>query len=104
MLMRTHHFLNDYYSSPTPWITGTCDDSCDLTNCGDLPIPDTQKSCAHVQCTADWCKGEQICPQDVSYQCTDGSARFGCSTDPLQWTLKSDVTTCMSCCDTTTCA
>lgn len=89
--------------SSTPWTPETCDDQCDLSKCEDLAIPDTVKSCKGIECGKEWCSVGQVCPKDVSFQCMDGSARFGCSTDALQWTLKTDVTTCSGCCDTTTC-
>merc|ERR1719491_2584004 len=91
--------------SPTPWVTGTCDDSCSLSNCDKLPIPPTTKTCQDVQCGEDdtWCDSPQLCGEDTPYQCTNGAGRFGCSTDPLHWTLLSSDTTCSECCDITTC-
>jgi hypothetical protein len=88
--------------SPTPWISFTCDDACDLSKCDTLDIPDSTKGCTEA-CTKEWCKGEQICPSDVPYQCVDGSARFGCSTDDLTWTLRTDSATCSECCDASQC-
>jgi len=91
--------------SPTPWVTGTCDDSCSLSNCDKLSIPPTTKTCKDVQCGEDdtWCDSPQLCGEDTPYQCTNGAGRFGCSTDPLHWTLLSSDTTCSECCDITTC-
>jgi hypothetical protein len=89
--------------SPTPWIKGTCTESCDLKDCGSIEIPDDVASCEKKQCEKEWCEGGQVCHTDTMYQCTDGAARFGCSTDALHWTLKTDGTTCSKCCDTTTC-
>jgi len=89
--------------SPGPWTPESCSDSCDLTDCDAYEIPDTVPECSDEPCTVEWCAGGQVCPSDVPYQCVDGAARFGCSTDPLQWTLKSSASTCSSCCDTTSC-
>jgi len=89
--------------SPTPWLEGTCDDFCNLSNCESLPIPPTTDSCQDVQCSIEWCESPQLCGSDVPYQCTNGSGRFGCSDDPLQWTLRSSTSTCSECCDITTC-
>jgi len=89
--------------SPTPWLEGTCDDFCNLSNCDTLPIPPTTDSCKDVECSIEWCESPQLCGSDVPYQCTNGSGRFGCSDDPLQWTLRSSTSTCSECCDITTC-
>jgi len=89
--------------SPTPWLEGTCDDFCNLSNCDTLPIPPTTDSCKDVHCTIEWCESPQLCGSDVPYQCTNGSGRFGCSDDPLQWTLYVSTSTCSECCDITTC-
>uniref|UniRef100_A0A7S3LFX3 Uncharacterized protein n=1 Tax=Amphora coffeiformis TaxID=265554 RepID=A0A7S3LFX3_9STRA len=91
------------YSSPTPWIVGTCDDQCDLSGCDSIPIPDGANTCKGKKCTKEWCAGGQVCPSDVPFQCMDGSARFGCSMDQYAWTFKSSYTTCTGCCDTSTC-
>jgi len=89
--------------SSTPWTELTCDDQCDLTVCSSLPIPDTVESCKGAQCSTEWCTQGQLCGTDIPYQCTDGSARFGCSTNDLKWTLKSADVVCSSCCDVATC-
>jgi len=90
--------------SPTPWLEGTCDDSCSLANCDKQPIPPTTPTCEDVQCGEDtWCTSPQLCGEETPYQCTKGSARFGCSPLKLQWTLRSSDTTCSECCDITTC-
>jgi len=91
--------------SPTPWVTGTCDDSCSLAQCHLLPIPPTTPTCEDVQCGEEdtWCDSPQLCGEETPYQCTNGAGRFGCSTDPLHWTLESSDATCSECCDITTC-
>eukprot|EP00527_Entomoneis_sp_CCMP2396_P003693 CAMPEP_0198137420 /NCGR_PEP_ID=MMETSP1443-20131203/898_1 /TAXON_ID=186043 /ORGANISM="Entomoneis sp., Strain CCMP2396" /LENGTH=182 /DNA_ID=CAMNT_0043798827 /DNA_START=83 /DNA_END=628 /DNA_ORIENTATION=+ len=71
--------------SPVDWTPESCDDSCDLSACDDMVIPDDTDSCEGVVCETEWCNGAQICPTDVPYQCVDGSARFGCSGDKLHW-------------------
>ncbi|EEC44558.1 predicted protein [Phaeodactylum tricornutum CCAP 1055/1] len=90
--------------SVTPWTDSTCDDQCDLHDCNDYDVPDSVERC-DTPCDESWCteSGGQVCPTNVPYQCMDGSARFGCSTDELQWTLKTDETTCGHCCDATSC-
>jgi hypothetical protein len=89
--------------SPSAWLEETCDDQCNLEDCGDMVIPDEVAGCKGVECGTEWCKQGQVCPEDVSYQCTEGSARFGCSTDPLQWTLRTGDSVCSECCDASTC-
>lgn len=89
--------------SATPWVKGTCSDQCNLSGCDELDIPLDVKSCVGEPCPQDWCKGGQVCPDLVPFQCVEGSARFGCSDDSLHWTLRVGVNTCGKCCDTTTC-
>jgi len=89
--------------SPVEWTVDTCTEQCNLEICDSLPIPDTVASCDGVACSESWCEGGQVCGDDVPYQCTSGSARFGCSADELQWTLRTSADTCSECCDSTTC-
>uniref|UniRef100_A0A7S2R5B5 Uncharacterized protein n=1 Tax=Eucampia antarctica TaxID=49252 RepID=A0A7S2R5B5_9STRA len=89
--------------SPIEWTSFTCDDQCSMKKCAEMEIPEDTNNCAGVECGADWCKNGQLCNTDVSYQCQNGSARYGCSADPLQWTLFTHDSTCSDCCDTTTC-
>ena len=90
--------------SPVPWNKDTCDDSCSLTDCHELAIPDSVKGCTDP-CPPNWCQeaGGQVCPPPVPYQCMAGSARFGCSADSLTWALYTDGATCSSCCDASSC-
>ena len=88
--------------SAIPWTQESCEVSCSLAHCKDLPIPDTIKGCTDA-CPNEWCRGGQVCHVTAPYQCMTGSARFGCSAEPLMWTLKTDGSTCSSCCDTGTC-
>jgi len=90
--------------SPTEWTESTCDDQCSLEHCADISIPEDTASCAGVECGDDWCTTiGQTCGPSVPYQCTKGSSRFGCSANPLEWTLFSKDTVCSVCCDATTC-
>jgi hypothetical protein len=91
--------------SQSSWLTGTCTEQCDLSLCSGLEIPDSASSCAAVKCTKSWCTEQpQLCPADAApYQCTDGAARYGCSADPYQWTLKVSTDACSACCDTSSC-
>jgi len=89
--------------SPTPWIEDTCDDQCNLKACASLIIPDSVQSCEGVECSKEWCTTGQLCGIHNQYQCTDGSARFGCSQDDLEWTLRTAEVVCSKCCDVTTC-
>ena len=88
--------------SPTPWIEGTCTKQCDLSHCSDLDIPDDADSCEKT-CPKEVCIGERLCGHDAPFQCTSGSATFGCSKGKLEWTLKTSSDTCSSCCDAKTC-
>jgi hypothetical protein len=90
--------------SPTPWIEGTCEKQCDLSGCDQLPMPDDVEDC-DVQCDEEWCDGagERLCPSPVSYQCSVGSAAYGCSDDKLEWTLRTSSATCSSCCNADLC-
>ncbi|OEU11702.1 hypothetical protein FRACYDRAFT_270658 [Fragilariopsis cylindrus CCMP1102] len=87
--------------SPTPWLEGTCTTSCDLTNCSFLDIPEDTKSCDQP-CDQTFCTdyADRLCGDDVPYQCTSGSAKFGCSNGKLEWTLRTSSDTCSSCCNT----
>lgn len=89
--------------SPIPWIKGTCTVQCNLKACDEIDVPPDTPDCEGVQCSPQWCKGRQACAPAVPFQCTSGAARFGCSIDPLSWTLYTDSVTCNDCCDVTTC-
>lgn len=89
--------------SSVPWISWTCSEQCNLAACEDIDIPPSTPTCEDVVCDPEWCKGGQVCGPDVPYQCTNGAARFGCSEDPLQWTLRTDHVMCPTCCDASTC-
>lgn len=90
--------------SPAPWITpSTCTTQCDLTHCADLDIPDDTESCDDIPCEEDVCMGERLCEHHAPYQCTAGSARFGCSEGKFEWTLNTADTTCSSCCNAKSC-
>lgn len=88
--------------SPTPWVSGSCTKSCDLSNCAGMDIPKGTDSC-DKPCKKEVCTGERLCHSDAPYQCTGGSATFGCSVGKLEWTLKTSSETCSSCCDATSC-
>eukprot|EP01083_Nonionella_stella_P066996 176885_1 len=88
--------------SPTPWVEGTCTTQCDLSGCDDLEIPDDTESCDHP-CDESVCMGERLCLHDAPYQCTSGAAAFGCSEEKLEWTLRTSVNTCNSCCNARSC-
>eukprot|EP00586_Coscinodiscus_wailesii_P014076 CAMPEP_0172505376 /NCGR_PEP_ID=MMETSP1066-20121228/185961_1 /TAXON_ID=671091 /ORGANISM="Coscinodiscus wailesii, Strain CCMP2513" /LENGTH=180 /DNA_ID=CAMNT_0013281955 /DNA_START=83 /DNA_END=622 /DNA_ORIENTATION=- len=70
--------------SGVPWTVETCTEQCDLSDCDDLPIPEDEPSCA-VPCTEEWCANGRNCGEDAPFQCVQGSARFGCSSDAFQW-------------------
>lgn len=89
--------------SPTPWITGTCTTQCDLTHCAELDIPKDAESCDDTPCEKDVCTGDRLCEHDVPYQCTAGSAKFGCSEGKFEWTFHTSDTTCSSCCNAKSC-
>eukprot|EP00593_Proboscia_inermis_P010595 CAMPEP_0171316848 /NCGR_PEP_ID=MMETSP0816-20121228/76241_1 /TAXON_ID=420281 /ORGANISM="Proboscia inermis, Strain CCAP1064/1" /LENGTH=186 /DNA_ID=CAMNT_0011809415 /DNA_START=9 /DNA_END=569 /DNA_ORIENTATION=+ len=89
--------------SASPWVEGTCDDSCNLEVCESLSIPADTESCLGVQCGEEWCDNGQMCGDSAPYQCQVGSARFGCAGDYYQWTLKTASAVCSDCCDVTTC-
>lgn len=80
------------------WTPESCDESCDLGGCDKLEIPKDMASCAGLKCGTEWCKSGQLCGKDVPYQCTDGPARFGCTSDAYHWVLAK-----LPCCDVTTC-
>lgn len=91
--------------SSTPWLEGTCTTQCDLTECARLTIPDDTVSC-DTPCDDDTiCVGfgERLCPDEVPYQCTAGSAKFGCNAGKLEWTLRTSDDTCYECCNTQSC-
>ena len=90
--------------SATPWIEGTCENQCNLKACDSLVIPADVDSCESTKCDEEWCKMGQLCGNDVPFQCTQGSARFGCTVDKLAWTIKAADTLCSECCDVTTCS
>ena len=65
-----------------------------------------------VDCPIDWCEKKMLCGggggattsvNNASYQCTGGSSMYGCSLDKYQWTVRSSISDCSSCCKTTTC-
>ncbi|KAL7530433.1 hypothetical protein ACHAXR_004673 [Thalassiosira sp. AJA248-18] len=88
--------------SPTPWVAGTCTKQCDLSHCSGMDIPKGTESC-DKKCKKEVCIGDRLCHSDAPYQCTSGSAAFGCSAEKLEWTLKTSPQTCSSCCDASTC-
>jgi hypothetical protein len=87
--------------SPTAWLEGTCTTQCDLTDCGFFDIPDDTESCDQP-CDKTFCTDfeDRLCGDDVPYQCTSGSAKFGCSIGKYEWTLRTSSDTCSSCCNT----
>lgn len=90
--------------SAIPWVEGSCTTQCDLSGCDDLDVPEHTPSCKGVECTKQWCKEGQLCTDPKNpYQCTMGSARFGCASDAREWTLRTDSNMCGSCCDASTC-
>lgn len=88
--------------SATPWVSGTCTISCDLSHCAGLDIPKDTDSC-DKPCKKEVCTADRLCNANAPYQCTSGAATFGCALDKLEWTLKTSSQTCSSCCDATTC-
>ncbi|OEU10735.1 hypothetical protein FRACYDRAFT_246544 [Fragilariopsis cylindrus CCMP1102] len=65
-----------------------------------------------VDCPIEWCEKKMLCSggggattsaNNASYQCTGGSSIYGCSLDKYQWTVRSSISDCSSCCKTTTC-
>lgn len=88
-----------------PWLEGTCDIQCDLTICDTLVIPDSADSCEGRVCSDEWCeeKKGQRCGYTAPYQCMNGSAGLGCTSDELGWTFKTSDVVCSQCCDTRTC-
>ncbi|KAL7581709.1 hypothetical protein ACA910_022250 [Epithemia clementina (nom. ined.)] len=89
--------------SPVTWTSDTCDDSCNLSDCDDMEIPPDTDMCEGLDCGSEWCAGGQVCPTAAPYQCQDGSARFGCSSDPFHWTLRTNGAECSKCCDASLC-
>mmetsp|Transcript_11724 Transcript_11724/g.19489 ORF Transcript_11724/g.19489 Transcript_11724/m.19489 type:complete len:214 (-) Transcript_11724:134-775(-) len=87
--------------SPIEWTKASCTEQCDLSGCDDIDIPDDTPSCEKA-CTKEWCKAGS-CGGDVGYTCTSGAARYGCSADALQWTLRTSSDTCSACCDASLC-
>ncbi|KAL7525412.1 hypothetical protein ACHAWF_003917, partial [Thalassiosira exigua] len=88
--------------SPTEWVGASCTKSCDLTHCAGMDIPKDTESC-DKPCKKAVCNGDRLCNSDAPYQCTSGSATFGCSVGKLEWTLKTSSGTCSSCCNANTC-
>ena len=88
--------------SPTPWTLGSCTKSCDLSHCAGMDIPKGTDSC-DKPCKKEVCIGDRLCDSDAPYQCTSGSAAFGCSAGKFEWTLKTSSQTCSGCCDAGTC-
>mmetsp|Transcript_8143 Transcript_8143/g.10948 ORF Transcript_8143/g.10948 Transcript_8143/m.10948 type:complete len:218 (-) Transcript_8143:130-783(-) len=89
--------------SDVVWTAATCTEQCDLSGCANLDIPEDTDSCAGTECGEEWCTSGRTCGLDVSFQCTNGSARFGCSSDELQWTLRTSTDACSNCCDVSLC-
>ena len=83
-------------------IKGTCEKQCNLSGCSKLPMPDDVEDC-DLPCDKEWCDGagERLCPLAVSYQCSVGSAAYGCSDDSLEWTMRTSSATCSLCCKNT---
>ena len=90
-------------SSKQPWVKGTCDVQCDLSNCLTVEIPKSVDSCKHKQCSDETCCGVHKCSSDLPYQCLKGAAQYGCHADPFKWDIKVNDDTCSQCCDFTTC-
>mmetsp|Transcript_21383 Transcript_21383/g.46431 ORF Transcript_21383/g.46431 Transcript_21383/m.46431 type:complete len:200 (-) Transcript_21383:161-760(-) len=88
--------------SPTPWTAFTCTTQCDLSGCDDLDIPDDTESC-DTPCDESVCVGERLCDHDAPFQCTSGSAAFGCSVGKFEWTIRTNENTCNSCCNAKSC-
>ena len=88
--------------SPTPWTSGSCTKSCDLSHCAGMDIPKGTDSC-DKPCKKEVCTGDRLCDSDAPYQCTSGSAAFGCSAGKFEWTIKTSSQTCSGCCDAGTC-
>ncbi|KAL9180647.1 hypothetical protein ACHAXT_011100 [Thalassiosira profunda] len=89
--------------SSTPWVLGSCTTkSCDLSHCAGLDIPEGTDNC-DKPCKKEICIGDRLCDSDAPYQCTSGSAAFGCSAGKFEWTLKTSSQTCSGCCDAGTC-
>jgi len=91
--------------SPTPWIKGTCTTQCDLTDCASLSIPDDTASCDSPCDDKTVCQifGARLCPTLTPFQCTAGSAKFGCSSEKFEWSLRTSDATCSACCHTQSC-
>lgn len=91
--------------SPRPWAREHCEHQCDLSDCEYVRIPISADSCKYVKCDKAWCASNNTvrCPDAAPYQCLEGSAKFGCSTDLDMWGFKTVNTTCSKCCDTVTC-
>jgi hypothetical protein len=86
--------------SPSHWTSDSCTESCDLSTCTSLKIPDNVHSCRGVECSKSWCSGEQVCSNKAApYQCLDGPGRYGCSDDEYHWVTNN----CPSCCDASLC-
>lgn len=88
--------------SATPWVAGTCTKQCDLSHCSGMDVPKGTESC-DKKCKADVCIGDRLCHSDNPYQCTSGSAAYGCSADKFEWAFKTSPETCSTCCDASTC-
>jgi hypothetical protein len=113
----------------TPWTNDICAVQCDATNCIELlkEASSTSSSSSSststastatdtititedcdVDCPLEWCEKKMLCGggasvNNASYQCTGGSSIYGCSPDKYQWTVRSSISDCSSCCKTTTC-
>jgi hypothetical protein len=86
--------------SSSPWTPDSCSESCTLTGCDALDMPDDLTSCQGVPCGSEWCQIGQLCGASAPFQCQDGAGRYGCSADAYHWVLYNG---CPACCDTTTC-
>jgi hypothetical protein len=80
------------------WTADSCTESCNLSGCDSLKIPDSVKGCNGVKCPKEWCQIGQLCGSDAPYQCTDGPGRYGCSAEAYHWVYNS-----CPCCDVTSC-
>lgn len=102
----------------TPYHPETCSDQCNAIGCGPLLEHHRQQQQKNkrtttrretnidcdVACPRLWCSKDRLCGDDrLPYQCTSGRARYGCSANKFEWTLRSTDAECSSCCKTTSC-
>ena len=88
--------------SAVSWEPAACAASCDMSACADAAPPKGTKTCAGKVCSDDVCESYQKCGSAAPYQCTEGSAVPGCSSDEFGWAL-ADAVLCGDCCDTSSC-